>query len=345
MWSRIEQSRIEHRTFVTLVGLVAALLLVLVLPGVVPSARADFAGRNGRLVFQRNGDLYTVQPNGTGLHRLTTQGGSTPRWSRDGKQIVFVRGTSIWIMSADGSHQRKIAEGWGPAFSPDGKSIAFVHPVRRQTCPPDGGGLGKAIIQQVTVLPLSRPTAARSLYSAVTCQDADWVDWVTSGVRWSPDGKRLLFDEHYNSVHSSDASIDELTIATKKFRYVRDFYCVDESGGGGVEDCPYPNLDRTMNLQPDYSPDGNAVVFVADIHQSGNPQIWAVARTGQYLTYVGGDSQVSGPAWSPDGKQWAYVQRSPGAAPVIKVTPASLTAQPARTVVVDGSQVDWQPLH
>jgi hypothetical protein len=55
MWSQIEQSRVERRTFVTLAGLVTALLLVLALPGVVPTARADFAGRNGLLVFQRNG--------------------------------------------------------------------------------------------------------------------------------------------------------------------------------------------------------------------------------------------------------------------------------------------------
>jgi Tol biopolymer transport system component len=340
MWTRT-----GLRNALTLVGLVAALLVALVLPGVAPVARADFAGRNGRLVFQRNGDLYTVLPNGTGLQRLTTQGGATPRWSPDGKQIVFVRGTSIWIMSADGSHQHKVADGWGPTFSPDGKSLAFIHVVHQPQCPPDQGVEGPAAIQHVTVMPLSKPAAARSLYSASVCQYADYADWITSGLRWSPDGQRLLFDEHYSSDHAIAVSIDELTIANKNLRYVRDLSCVDESGGGGVADCPHPNLNYNLNLQPDYSPDGNAVVFVSDLHQSGNSQLWAVARTGKSLTYVGGDSNVNRPVWSPNGKQWAYVQRTPGAVPVIKVTAASLTPQPATTVVVNGAQVDWQPLH
>jgi Tol biopolymer transport system component len=340
MWSRARR-RALHKFF----GLVTALLLVLVLPGIIPSAWADFPGRSGRLVFQRNGDLYTVLASGSGLRRLTTQGGATPRWSPDGKQIVFVRGTSIWTMSADGSHQRRVADGWGPAFSPDGKSIAFVHPVRQPTCPAIPGGQGSAVIQHVTIMPLSNPAAARSLYNVAVCQYGNWADWIESGIRWSPDGQQLLFDEHYASDHVVAVSIDELTISTKNLRYVHDFNCADESAGGGVADCPDPSLNYNLNQQPDYSPDGNAVVFVSDRHTAGNPQIWAVAHTGKYLTYVGGDSNVSGPIWSPDGKQWAYVQRVPGAAPVIKVTPASLTPQPARTVVVNGSQIDWQPLH
>lgn len=41
------------------------------------------------------------------------------------QQIVFERGTAIWIANSDGSNARKVTEGSGPNLSSDGKRIAF----------------------------------------------------------------------------------------------------------------------------------------------------------------------------------------------------------------------------
>jgi TolB protein len=89
-----------------------------------------------------NPEIYVVRPDGSGLKRLTRTKGSSevlgddgwPRWSPDGKQIVFTSNRTgngeVWIMRADGSGQRRIAglprrDDWAPTFSPDGTQIAF----------------------------------------------------------------------------------------------------------------------------------------------------------------------------------------------------------------------------
>lgn len=72
--------------------------------------------------------LALVHPNGRGFRRLAL--GSHPAWSPDGTQISFARnGRGIWIMGADGSHQRRLTTHAGdgePAWSPSGAQIVFA---------------------------------------------------------------------------------------------------------------------------------------------------------------------------------------------------------------------------
>jgi Tol biopolymer transport system component len=106
----------------------------------------------------RNGDLdiYTMRVDGTNLKRLTRTLGydGGPFFSPDGKQIVYrawhpqtaadssdyktliaqnlVRPVrmEIWVMDADGSHQRQITNlggaNFAPYFHPDGRRIIFA---------------------------------------------------------------------------------------------------------------------------------------------------------------------------------------------------------------------------
>ncbi len=98
-----------------------------------------------------NFDIYSVQKDGSHLQRLTRQSGQDnwPTYSPDGRQIAFfsVRegAEGIWIMAADGSGARFIAEGGEPNWSPDGQWITFDcgHAEQAVICAvrPDGTGL------------------------------------------------------------------------------------------------------------------------------------------------------------------------------------------------------------
>ncbi len=108
-------------------------------------------GRSGLIAFQglrlechvplgcsstNSSDLWTVRPDGTGLKQLTNVGDvSAPRWSPDGRRIVFVRRSGaegpgqLWSVAADGTGAARLVAGkdvLGGDWSPDSRQIAVV---------------------------------------------------------------------------------------------------------------------------------------------------------------------------------------------------------------------------
>ena len=94
------------------------------------------------IIFDLLGHIYRLPINGGAAESLTQASGiavnAHPRFSRDGRQIVFVsdRGgqDNLWVMNADGSNARILYSDpnmrfTDPAWSPDGKTIVAVRNV------------------------------------------------------------------------------------------------------------------------------------------------------------------------------------------------------------------------
>ncbi|HEY2733432.1 MAG TPA: hypothetical protein VGI70_05585, partial [Polyangiales bacterium] len=96
-----------------------AFSLSLVSPFVAPLAAQQHA--QNRVALEQYLDWEEVQ---------------APQLSPDGSQVVYTRRwvdkmndrweSSIWIMNADGTHQRSLVQGSDAKWSPDGTRIAYV---------------------------------------------------------------------------------------------------------------------------------------------------------------------------------------------------------------------------
>jgi Tol biopolymer transport system component len=97
------------------------------------AGQPEFSPDGRRIAFQRDGDIWSMDADGSGQQRLTdtSEAEGTPRWSPDGRRIAFARGSSpyqLYVMNADGSGEAQVAPSpaYDPDWSPNGKTIAYA---------------------------------------------------------------------------------------------------------------------------------------------------------------------------------------------------------------------------
>jgi Tol biopolymer transport system component len=126
-----------------------------------------FVSGDGRRLALTSGDIYVTNVDGSGERRLA-QNGTFPAWSPNGTQIAFIRNgphwssdASIWIMSADGSHKRRLwshsAEGGALGWSPSGKNLAFTYDSEIYTIQADGHRLQRVTLAGDNLDPAWQP--------------------------------------------------------------------------------------------------------------------------------------------------------------------------------------------
>ena len=132
---------------------VCALLAGAILP--VPAAAAPPAPAGAalepRIAYVRNGNLWTMLPDGDDDLQVTATGrDSDPTWEPGGTRIAFTRRTSsgaeVWIAeTASGTPRRLLRRASDPSWAPDGSAIAFVRRRKGNTdiwaVDPDGSQL------------------------------------------------------------------------------------------------------------------------------------------------------------------------------------------------------------
>lgn len=233
-----------------------------------------------------DGDLYVVRPDGTGLRRITSTPGVaeySPTWSPDGTRLAYVRTHGgcfclheiVVVDPSTGAESlsTEVPDGEG-AFAPLSSSLTWS---------PDGGSMlfiaGSEHSSSSLVVDLQAGT-----WLAITEGDA-----AIFKARWSPDGRWLLtLSNHLLAVPA------ELIDGTD---------VVDVAELLGVRKLT-PEAGNTA-LTAVWAPDGSAIAICDFGGRQWNPVIDIITfPDGQRRRLV---SSGFAPAWSPDGRQVAYL--------------------------------------
>lgn len=222
-------------------------------------------------------NIYSMNPDGSGLSQLTSYTGSNPATSNeypdlsfDRSSIVFSREWNVFRMNADGSGLAQITftspntlpQVW-PRWSPDGSRIVYesqfaccvIGNREIHTMNPDGSG------------------------DVRLTSNAVWDGFPS----WSPDGSLIVYD---NDPSNTGLNADILRM---------------DVNGGNVTQL---TSSASGAQQPMYSPDGSRILFHSD--RGSNYQLYVIQADGSGETPLTGSTTGDNTfhAWSPDG---AYI--------------------------------------
>jgi Tol biopolymer transport system component len=248
---------------------------------------APFGGTIAYLKVAGGGrDVWTMGPDGTGQHALTTDGGtkSALAWSPDGSRLLYQSQAGIWVVGAPAGAPVKVADGVGPVWSPDGSRIAYGTSEALWTVGADGKN-----VRRVASLPAYTPA-------------------------WSPDGSWIAFV----GVRFFPERVDRFGIPARP-----DVFVVHPDGSGlrrltGAKPEGYTPFGLPTATLPTWWPDGSRIFFVSQ-RQPGPPSAFVMNADGTCEgAFVTTGTQLADPQWRPGS--------APGLGPLhcvdLRVTPA-----------------------
>jgi TolB protein len=287
-------------------------LLALAAAIVTAVAGATPPGKNGLISYREyfdadhsTGALFVANPDGSHAMQITDPGpgnlDTNQNWSPDGSQIVYEHDTpdnsgSIWVVGALGAdpHQIVPCPGAGaladcagvsnPSWSPNGQWIAFEM------------ARGPFVNDNPTddtiwaVHPDGR--GLRQITHDVGFQQS-----FDNAPQWSPDSSRIVFQRNQAPLFKTEV------------------WTADSTTGGDLVRVSPPGVNGGDH--PDYSPDGQWIMFRTDNGVPGSPKLLMAHPDGTGLRVLLDGSnrqQFLSSGFSPDGTSFT-VGIAPGAGP------------------------------
>jgi len=224
------------------------------------------------------GDIYVVSSTGARTHALTSapEQEYQPALSPNGRRIAYVRGdgydAQVWLMNADGTGQRQLTTSSGekarPLWSPDGRRLVFMS-WNRSLCDPP---VPWCPFTDVWIVNADGSNERKLLGRAL--QPA-----------WSPDGRRVLFQEY--EVYAPHVTGSALDFA--------------RADGSNVRRLSRDPAEEAQRSPPAWAPGGKRVVFGTTTPSLGHRA--TITRVDGTRRRRLGTARY--PAWAPDGKSIA----------------------------------------
>jgi dipeptidyl aminopeptidase/acylaminoacyl peptidase len=250
----------------------------------------------------------------------------TPQLSPDGTQILFTRRwvdkmndrweSSVWLMNADGTHQRALVQGSDAEWSPDGKRIAYI----------GRGEQGASSGSQIFVRWMDGEGAATQISHLTEAPSA---------LQWSPDGKSIAFNMNVpvrdpglriNMPQPPKGAkwveppkiVTRLNYRSDRIGFTDDYYrhiFVIPADGGTARAITTGDWNHSA---PSYSADGKWIAFSglrdpnAEMAYRKSSIYAANVETGEIRQITHRNGTSAQPLYSPDGRMIAFISADSG---------------------------------
>jgi WD40 repeat protein len=250
--------------------------------------------------------LWEVSVDGTGLHRFlpgSRNSACCGRWTADGKYFVFQSSNQIWAVRRGGGLPLSEAQPTQLTSSP----LSLTWPL------PSKDGKKLFVVGEIHRGELTRYDAKSGQFSdflggisaefVTGSKDGRWVAYVSypEGALWrsKPDGsERLQLTYPPLNPHLLRWSPDGKTIVFTETNSAKIYKVASEGGSPGqlLPEVPGPQWD------PNWSPDGNKIVFGGGSGSAASSIRVVDLASHRVSTVPGSQGLLFSPRWSPDGR-------------------------------------------